>query len=331
MNKKPFSLLLVLFLSPFLLNCATTQDVQSTNIRVSSINEKIEELQSTTVKKQASSSERLDQLQADILRIDGQLEENAHYHRTLREESKEMKTSLVSHMDSMSRELIEKINSLNNRLAKIDERLSGLDEKIIATRAEMDKIKEAQAAEAAERAGEAAERAREAAAALEKAKAESARARAGALELVPDKMKRVVAEDEIPADDKGPDKSDSGSDLYENALALFKADKFKEAYNGFSAYAAKYPAGDMTANARFWMGDSLYRQQEFELAILEYQKVVTDFPAHEKAAAALLKQGMAFEKLNDTNPAVIIYNKLISEYPDSGQVATARKRLESLQ
>jgi tol-pal system protein YbgF len=86
----------------------------------------------------------------------------------------------------------------------------------------------------------------------------------------------------------------------------------------------------MAANARFWLGDSLYNQNEFELAILEYQKVIADFPSSPKAPAALLKQGLSFEKLNEKATAGIVYNKLLNEYSGSEQATTARQRLDSL-
>ena len=69
----------------------------------------------------------------------------------------------------------------------------------------------------------------------------------------------------------------------------------------------------MAPNARFWLGDCYYSQQEFELSILEYQKVIADYPNHAKAPAALLKQGLAFEKLKDNETAKIVYKKVLDE------------------
>ena len=86
----------------------------------------------------------------------------------------------------------------------------------------------------------------------------------------------------------------------------------------------------MVANAQFWMGECLFKQNEFELAILDYQKVIVDYPRHTKAPAALLKQGMAFEKLKDAETAKIVYQKILDSYPKSDQANPAQKRLESI-
>ena len=111
---------------------------------------------------------------------------------------------------------------------------------------------------------------------------------------------------------------------------MFRSGKLNEAYQVFNDYIEKYPGGKMAPNARFWLGDCYYNQQEYELAILEYQKVIADYPTHSKAPAALLKQGLAFEKLKDKETAKIVYGKLLEDYPKSEQVTTARKRIETL-
>ena len=119
-------------------------------------------------------------------------------------------------------------------------------------------------------------------------------------------------------------------DLYTQSLSLYKDKKIDQAYDGFADYLSRNPNGKMVANARFWMGECLFKQNEFELAILDYQKVIVDHPRHSKAPAALLKQGMAFEKLKDGETAKIVYQKILDTYPESDQATPARKRLESL-
>ncbi|NTV13159.1 MAG: tol-pal system protein YbgF [Desulfobulbaceae bacterium] len=130
--------------------------------------------------------------------------------------------------------------------------------------------------------------------------------------------------------DKGGDTAEPAQKLYDEGLANFNAKKFQKAYANFELYLEKYPKGNLAANARFWLGDSLYNQQEYELAILEYQKVIADYPQNGKSPAALLKQGMAFEQLKDNGTAKLVYLKLGADYKNSEESAVAQKRLEGL-
>jgi len=133
-----------------------------------------------------------------------------------------------------------------------------------------------------------------------------------------------------PSADLLADPAEAAQKLYDEGLADFNTKKFKEAHTVFNHYLEKFPKGTLAANARFWLGDSLYNQQDYELAILEYQKVIADYPQSGKCPAALLKQGMAFEQLKDIETAKLVYLKLGADYKNSDEAAVAQKRLESL-
>jgi len=130
--------------------------------------------------------------------------------------------------------------------------------------------------------------------------------------------------------EKSSDPTDASQKLYDEGLANFNAKKFQKAHATFNLYLEKYPKGALAANARFWLGDSLYNQQQYELAILEYQKVLADYPQNGKSPAALLKQGMAFEQLKDLETAKLVYLKLAADFKNSDESAVAQKRLETL-
>lgn len=143
-------------------------------------------------------------------------------------------------------------------------------------------------------------------------------------------MKSVEKEAAPEKNDKPEKATGGGKDIYEKGVSLFKAKKYKDAYNAFSTYLTKHPKGDMAANARFWLGDCLYQQKEYELSILEYQKVIADYANSPKAPAALLKQAMAFEALKEPDTARIVYQKVLEDYPKSDQAATAEKKLKAI-
>ncbi len=119
-------------------------------------------------------------------------------------------------------------------------------------------------------------------------------------------------------------------DLYQEALDLFKAKKFKEARNVLKKYIDTNPNGDMLDNAHFWIGECEYNLKRYEEAILEYQVVISKFPKSNKIPDALLKQGLSFAKLGDMESARIVLSKLVKKYPSSPQAKVGKKHIRKL-
>ncbi|HID97583.1 MAG TPA: tol-pal system protein YbgF [Thermodesulfobacteriaceae bacterium] len=119
-------------------------------------------------------------------------------------------------------------------------------------------------------------------------------------------------------------------DLYQQALDLIKARKYKQAKKVLRAYIDRHPSGDRLPNAYFWLGECEYNLKHYEEAILEYLKVIDKFPKSNKVPDAMLKQGLAFIKLGDNVSAEIILQKIVDKYPKSFQARVAKKQLERL-
>jgi len=375
-------ILLILLCSPFLVQCiATTQDVRTLDLRLRTLNNKlismdrnVNDLQEDTTnrankssvedlqKNLAENANTLDYLKTQLLQLKGQLEESGHQVQKLQSDETYYRDSLSSRFHDLS-EGIENLRisqeDLQSKLAALEKKAQDNTAALQQTSSEIDKIKEARAAEATDRARKSAETAAKAAREAEEARArkaaeaariakeaEEARNRSKAATtgepriIEPDQNKKPVAAGNIetsgPAEKPASGKpaatgsSDPAQNLYDNGIAAFTAKKFRDAYADFNEYIEKYPKGNLAGNARFWLGDSLYNQGEYELAILEYQKVIADYPNHPKSPAALLKQGLAFEKLKDLDTAKLVYYKLQADYPKSDEAATAQKRLNSL-
>lgn len=372
--------LLLLCLMPFLVQCvATEKELQSVDLRmrtmdnrVVNIDNEVEELRNNIIKEvrtlQAQEGNRIDILQTELMILKEKLEENAHYTRQLREENKELATSLNGRLDILEARLAGAIDSLAANLSELHQQLAQTNERVTAVGSEISRageqinrnekqlasldaeteaIKATHIREAAERARQAAEQARVA--------EEEARAKAAAteepIEIAPEQEKKRIglssdAPSAAPIEEKPAEKAaappeknatvtDTSSpvsemNLYEQGLEKYRQKDYKEARHFFSGYIDKNPAGKMIADARLLLGDSLYNQNDFELAILEYQKIIVDFAHHPTAPAALLKQGMSFEKLADNSTAKIIYQRVLDEYPASTQAEQAKKRLAAL-
>ncbi len=357
------SLILCLLISPLLVQCiATQQDLKSLELRLRTVNNRMlnldtsfEDLQEETTnrankdtvealqKNQAGTANAIDELRTQLLQVKGQMEENSHHYRKLQEDGVDYRDSLSIRFHDLN-DGIENLRTNQDELAvKINELESRIQDNANTIReisAELARQKEAKATEAAERARKAAN-----AAAIAAKSAEEARARAVAKAktareaspgqpriISPRATKQAVTETKEQAPvmtSQATPEINQAQKLYDAGIAAFTAKKFQDAYAAFTNYIEKYPTGNFAANARLWLGDSLYAQEEYELAILEYQKVIGDYPKHSKAPAALLKQGLAFEKLKDIDTAKLVYYKLGDDYPDSKEAAVARKKLES--
>ncbi|MBI4792550.1 MAG: tol-pal system protein YbgF [Deltaproteobacteria bacterium] len=328
-------------LFPFLAGCVTDQDFRSLELQFRNLDNRMVALENQVQdmhsggssvelmkKQQAGLSSNLDRLNAELLQVKGQLDESRHRYRNMQADNKNLQEELkkIRDLEQKTGELQERIGTMESSTSEIDTRLSTVDTHLAD-------IKETQAT-AATRAAEEARKKAEAA-----DKAEAATKSMQPHEIAPEKTKKTPAEAKrqqtveqaSPAETPQKQGESSGNKMYDEALDLFKAKKYKESQELFSEFIKKNPDHDLSVNARFWVGDCLYNQNEFALAILEYQNVIADYPNHTKAPAALFKQAMAFENLQDDDTAKIVYKKIIAEYPKSDQVAAAKKKLEELE
>ncbi|MEA2083629.1 MAG: tol-pal system protein YbgF [Thermodesulfobacteriota bacterium] len=323
MKKTIVNLLLILCISPFLVQCiATKDDLKRVNFRIRTldnrlgyIEKEVNELNRIAMssarkdsvqkvqKQQARMGDTLDRLKTDLLQIKGHLEVSSHKFSKIHKKSKTLQSKLTTQLDQIT--------------AKTDLIADQLDK----TSVEVEEIKITKAREAAEQA-------RQAAKAAEEARARAARS-GGPRKIEPTSMKKKWVKDKKSTTTATTARKTPSRALYDKAYSAFKAKRYKEAHSLFTKYAAEYPNGQMLPNARFWLGDCLFNQNEYELSILEYQKVIADFPNHAKAPAGLLKQGLAFEKLKDYETSEIVYRKLLKEYPKSEQAITAKKWLKN--
>ena len=118
--------------------------------------------------------------------------------------------------------------------------------------------------------------------------------------------------------------------LYEDASALFKNKKYREAREKFGLFLKQHPKNELADNAQFWIGETYYAEKDFEGAILAYETLLKSYPNSRKTAGALLKQGMAFAELDDRKTAKVIFQKLIDKLPDSKEAQVAKKKIAEM-
>lgn len=114
---------------------------------------------------------------------------------------------------------------------------------------------------------------------------------------------------------------------YQAAFDALRRGALIEARNGFEQFLANHPDDDLTANARYWLGESYYADREFASAIVHFQQVLDDHPNSNKHPDALLKIGFSHLEQGQQSAAEDALEQLVSEYPESTAATLAAQRL----
>lgn len=118
----------------------------------------------------------------------------------------------------------------------------------------------------------------------------------------------------------------AAAETYMQAFADYAAGRYTEAVAGFARFLENFPENSYAGNARYWLGESHFRQQQYRRAIDEFRTLVDRYPDSNKAPDALLKQAQAYRELGDRSQAEDTLRRLRALYPDS---SAARQSLQS--
>ncbi len=116
--------------------------------------------------------------------------------------------------------------------------------------------------------------------------------------------------------------------LYLEGYQAFQSGSISDAREKFSTIINNYSENTYSDNARFWIGESYYKEERYEDAILAYEELFKNNPDSDKVPGAMLKQGLAFYSLKDKKTGKIILEKLIEKYPKSEQAKLASRKIK---
>jgi tol-pal system protein YbgF len=160
---------------------------------------------------------------------------------------------------------------------------------------------------------------------LEAAAEEIGRARGVATAPIPETAPTPVVAPERPSE--AEPRADAAVQIYDAALANFRAREHGQAVLDFLDFIARYPRHPLAANAQYWIGEAYYIQRDYRQAITEFRKVLDMAPATPKAADALLKVGLCYSSLRDVTRAKQTWQRVAKEYPTSEAAARAKALL----
>ena len=124
--------------------------------------------------------------------------------------------------------------------------------------------------------------------------------------------------------------SEDPMQVYQAAYRDYQRGNYDLAISGFRDFAAKNPNSELSGNAAYWIGESLYSQKKYREAIQQFDSVVTRYPKSDKVAGALLKKGYGYIALGEKSQGIVQLQYVVHEHPTSPEAALARQKLKSL-
>jgi len=114
---------------------------------------------------------------------------------------------------------------------------------------------------------------------------------------------------------------------YESAYALSKGGSQAKAVMAFQDFIAKYPDSVHSPNAKFWLGNELYKLKNYSDALDVYQDLLKTSPATPRAAEVMFNIAGCQRELKLAAASKKTLKQLIATYPASESAAKAKKLL----
>ena len=104
---------------------------------------------------------------------------------------------------------------------------------------------------------------------------------------------------------------------YDRAYSYIKARDFDNAERAFSSFINAYPNSDLVSNAKYWYGETFYVRGDYEHSARIFAEGYQKYPQGPKAASNLLKLGMSLVGMGKPDDACIAFKQLKQDYADS--------------
>ncbi|HET7442139.1 MAG TPA: tetratricopeptide repeat protein [Terriglobales bacterium] len=133
-----------------------------------------------------------------------------------------------------------------------------------------------------------------------------------------------------PPDGATNNSSAEPMDLYEIAMGHYAAKDFESAANEFTRYLKTDRQSSKAINARFYLAEIEYQQQDFEGALDDYTEVGPRLSDPARAATAQYKKALCLLEVERQDEAIRELQSLIERYPHSVEASRAARKLRAL-
>jgi tol-pal system protein YbgF len=135
-----------------------------------------------------------------------------------------------------------------------------------------------------------------------------------------------------PSEAKAPEPAEPPSEqkTFDAALALFKAQDYRQAAQGFTDFLKRFPESPNLPQAYFWLGSSHYGLQDCVSAIPAFQTVITRFQTSTRAPDAMLSLAECQNDMKNKVAARQTLNNLMKRFSGTPAAKAAKERLAEI-
>ncbi len=119
------------------------------------------------------------------------------------------------------------------------------------------------------------------------------------------------------------------SKIYDDAFSLLKRGDNASAQKAFESFIAAYPSDSLTPNARYWLGESHYVQNQYAKSARIFAEAYQKDPKGSKAPDNLLKLGLSLSGLDRKEDACVSLSQLSKEFGNTSSAIIRRAEQES--
>lgn len=144
------------------------------------------------------------------------------------------------------------------------------------------------------------------------------------LDRIANNIDSTIAGEQAPATSPANDEQDT----YTAAYLAFKSGKYDESIATFRTLLAKYPNGQYSDQAYYWLGEGLLAQHKTKEAAKAFNAVAMHYPKSSKHAMALLKLAISYRQMKRNGDARAALQRLIREHPGTPAAKEGRTLLK---
>ena len=109
--------------------------------------------------------------------------------------------------------------------------------------------------------------------------------------------------------------TDSPKDVYDLGYGYVMRKDYALAEQTFRGFLEKYPSDRRSAEAQFWLGESLFQRQQYDAAAQSFLDLSTKHGGHPKAPDALLRLAQSLEAMKQKEMACATLTEVGRKYP----------------
>lgn len=133
------------------------------------------------------------------------------------------------------------------------------------------------------------------------------------------------------ADGGGASLPDDPNELYKMSAEKVQAGEHRLARKGFEKFLKLAPKDRRADEARFFVGETYFKEKQWVSAIYEYQKILKNYSKSDRLDDATFRIGESFVKLGKCQEAKVFFDTVVKDFKKSKFRSSARSELKKIE